>query len=716
MPSIYKIVKTKKQVRKLIEYCKQTGYASIDFETSGHDFHSELGYPTILGVSFQPGSAWVIPLGHFDSPFKNYEDILKLFGEEVIENKAITKIAWNLKFEYKWFKKYGIQMTGRCMDAMLAKYLLDEERPNDLKSMVNRYLPEFAGYEDEYEGSKLPWDEKPLQGLSQYCALDCDLTFRLMLFFENKLMDHKLYKLFRNMMMMGTRVLGDSEFNGIKIDKPYLEKTIKSYDERLAQLDIDLKGDKTVRKFQNFYTNDKINDYINGIQKEIDNIEVDINQSDDPKVKARKQKQIQSREEKISRVIAKDFTTNKERDLDKPVNFASPAQMIDLLFKHPKGFRYDIIKYTVDKKNKRETDRPSTDEEVLSILAKKGSTFAENLIKIRGLQKLYSTYMVGIMEKMSNEDQIHASFLLHGTVTGRLSSRNPNLQNIPRDTTAADIKPMFIPPKGYLLLQLDYSQAELRVLAAAAGETEMIRWFKIGRDIHLASACKAQGWDYDERIAILDDEDHPLFKETKIARKRAKTINFGIVYGQGAKKLAVTLECSESEAEKFLKDFDRNFPQIAKYIKKQHKLVKRQAFVRNVFGRKRRLPKIDSPEWFEKAEAQRQSVNAPIQGAASDYTLFSSIIIYEQILKGLIPGSIKQVYTVHDSLGYIIKPRDIHKTVPLLEAICRNPETKEWFGFQIDDVVMQVDFEIGKDWGHLRKYSKDINYKEYYLN
>ena len=222
MPSQFKIIKNEKQLDRLIKYCKQTGYASIDFETSGHPFQSSLGYPTILGISFQPGSAYIVPLGHFDSVFKDdYERILKKIGKELISNPDIIKIAWNLKFEMKWFLRYGITMEGRLFDGMLAKYLLNEERPNDLKSMVRRYLPEFASYEDEYEGSHLPWDQKPLRGLSEYCAKDCDLTFRLMLFFEGKLIKHNFYPLFRNMLMMATKVLAESEFRGMVVNRPY---------------------------------------------------------------------------------------------------------------------------------------------------------------------------------------------------------------------------------------------------------------------------------------------------------------------------------------------------------------------------------------------------------------------------------------------------------------------------------------------------------------
>ena len=436
MPSKYKIITKEKQVDRLIKYCKQTGYASIDFETSGHPFQSSLGYPTIISVSFQPGSAWVIPLAHFDSPFKKdkvWLKLLKKLGKEIISNPEIIKIAWNLKFEMKWFLKYDIKMEGRLFDGMLAKYLLNEERPNDLKSMVRKYLPEFADYEEDYEGSKLPWDQKPLVGLSKYCALDADLTFRLMLFFEIKLIEHKFYPLFRNMLMMATKVLAESEFNGMVVDRKYLENLVDTYKDKIENTDNTLRNNKKVKRFQQALHADRIRNGIKSIEEEIEKLEQEINDSDDDKVKARKRKQINAREEKISRYIAKDFTTNKELKWVEPINFSSPAQMAELFFTSDAGFGFKIIKYTTDK-NKRETENPSTDEEVLLELKRKDkSGFVEALLQYRGMTKLYSTYILGMLEKLSEDDKIHGSFLLHGTVTGRLSSREPNLQNIPRD-------------------------------------------------------------------------------------------------------------------------------------------------------------------------------------------------------------------------------------------------------------------------------------------
>lgn len=721
MPSVYKIITTLSEVKQLIKYCKQTKYASVDFEDSGHGQMSELCYPTLLGVSFQPGSAWVIPLGHFDSPFKdNWKEVLELFNVGVLQDPNITKVAWNAKYEYVWFKKLGCKIVGRYFDGMLAKYLLNEERPSDLKSMTAKYLPEFAGYEENYEGSKLPWDKRPLKGLSQYCAMDCDNTLRLYLFFERQLIKTGLYAFFRNMLMMATRVLGDSEFQGMPIDREYNENLMITYQTKISDSDRKLRTNKRIRRFEKGQQEARIEKLIDKVELEIEDWQEELKEAKknkDQKAINSKTKGIKAREEKIDRYRAKDLRTKDELKCLEPVNFGSPAQMGELFFTSEYGFGFEIIKYTVDKKTKKETQNPSTDESVLEELANiDKSGFCKELLEYRGLTTLYGTFIKGINERMTTEDRVHGRYLIHGTVTGRLSSQDPNIQNIPRDTTSSDIKKQFIPPPGYLLLQLDYSQAELRVMAAQAGEKTMIKWFKEGKDIHIMSALKKYHVEdqYDRIKTILDKEDDndPEFKIWKVRRKQAKTINFGIIYGQGANKLADSLGCSVEEARTFLKEFDKTFPKVASFVKKQYKLAHEQAYVENVFGRKRRLWNIDSDQKYLVAEAERQSVNAPIQGAASDYTLFSSILIWEQsLIRGIIPIDLAQAYTVHDSIGYWVRPDKIHEIVPKLRAICSNPETKEWFGFQIDDVVMKVDFEVSdKNWGALKTYNPKFDY------
>lgn len=713
----YKFVTTWAEVHKLVDYCKQTGYCSSDFESSGTNAMYPGSYPTILGVSFQPGGAWVLPLAHKESPFKKdgeWRKVLRYFGREVIENKDIVKIGQNVKFEIGWWKKYGITMRGRVFDTMLAKYLLDEERPHGLKDMVSRFLPEFDGYDLPGQPGKKAtteslinfWSNVPIQTLSKYCALDSDLTFRLYLFFERRLIDHGFYPLFRNMLMMASHVLAEGEYRGMDIDVEYLSELMITYREKIDDCEERLRNIPEILRYEQLKEKSVKKQLLQEIKLEIEDL----------KENGGSEAMIKNREKKISVLLSGNFNNAKEHKRLEPTNFGSPAQMIDLLFESPNGFEFDVVKFTEDKKTKKQTNRPSTDESVLLELKNyDNSGFIDTLLELRELSKMYSTYVKGMWEKVNSKGTVHGSFLLHGTVTGRLSSRSPNLQNIPRDTTASDIKRMFIAPPGKLLFQLDYSQAELRVLAAAAKETTMIEWFKTGKDVHLASACLKWDKDYDQILKIYQDESHPNYEEWKIKRKQAKTINFGIVYGQTAKKLAGSLstdthQVSLEEAQEFLNDFDRQFPRIKKFIKTQKKFAETNGYVYNLFGRKRRLPNIYSDKWGLKAEAERQSVNAPIQAAASDFTLFSSILIREHILLGDLPQSLQQVGTVHDSLIFYIDPKTIHDIIPKLYDICRNPETKKWFNFEVKGIEMKVDFEIGWHWANLKNYDPDIDY------
>lgn len=716
----YKNIESWEDLKLLVSHCITTGYCSSDFETNGANAMYPGSYPTILGVSFQIGSAWILPLGHKDSKFRKRQRwvrMLQYFGREVIENPNVVKIGQNIKFEMNWWRKYGITMQGRVFDTMLAKYLLDEERPHDLKSMVGRFIPEFDGYDltgkpsDKATKERIIefWSNVPIDDLSLYCALDADLTFRLWVFFESRLIDMGFYPLFRNLMMMASRVLAEAEYQGMNIDIDYLEELLVTYVTKIDACELRLRSNPLIVSYEK--------SRLKLIKKQmVKDLEIEIRKLKEDGGSAR---MIASREEKISRYLAGEYTNNKEKNAVEKLNFGSPLQMIDLLFESPDGFRFDVVKFTEDKKTKKISDRPSTDEEVLlELLEIDDSGFIKNLLELRELSKMYSTYVRGMWEKVNSNNRVHGGFLLHGTVTGRLSSRNPNLQNIPRDTTASDIKRMFTAPEGQLIMQLDYSQAELRVLAAAAQETTMIEWFKAGRDVHTASAALKWDMDYDEILAMLNDESHSDHKRWVARRKQAKTINFGIVYGQTAKKLAGSLSSDDhrvsmDEAQQFLDDFNEQFPNIAKFIKTQQHYAEINEYVVNLFGRKRRLPNVTSDNWGKKAEALRQSVNAPIQGAASDFTLFSSVLIREQILQGRLPKGLTQVGTVHDSLIFYIDPAIIHEIIPKLYKICRNPETKEWFNFEVEGIEMKVDFEIGTNWGALKRYNEKENYLDW---
>lgn len=715
MDYVHGYLKTFDEVKWLVNQCKQTGYCCHDFETNGGHFSDPNSYITMISISFQPGYSYAIPLGHKDSPLRRrWIKVLKYIGRELIENTEIIKIAQNLKFEYNWWRKYGITMLGILNDTMLAKYVLNEERPHGLKEMVNRYIPEFAGYDlkgvPSSKASRAKhiqfWSNVPLEELTKYGALDGDLTHRLWVFLENRLYDNGFHPLYRNLLMMSTRVLADVEWNGMYTDRTYLEKLMVTYEERIDKCLKDLRSLPDLVTYEEIRIGQLKKNMIRTVKAEIEDL----------KEEGGSARMIASREIKISRYLLGEYTTKKEQELVEPINFGSTKQLIELFHTSEDGFEWDIVSYTVNKATKRRTDTPALGEDNIKILkTRHDHPILDKLLEYRGLTKMNSTYVVGMYEKLQADDRIYGSFLIHGTVTGRLSSRNPNLQNIPRDTTAEDIKKMFIAPPGYLILHLDYSQAELRVMAYLAQEETMMHWFAIGRDIHLATACKKYGVEYDDIWPIYKNEDDPEYVTWKIRRKQAKTTNFGIAYEQGPKKLAEKLTeqgipTTEDEAKRILDDWFTDFPKIKRFINRQHKRVERDGFVTNLFGRKRRLAQVlDEGNKWQKAEAFRQAVNSPIQGSASDFALFSSVLIREAIMSGELPP-MKQFGTVHDSLLYYIKPENIHKAIPILARICANPETMTWFNFEVKGVEMKVDFDIGKNWGVFKKYNLQEDY------
>lgn len=705
----YKIIRSFKELKQLVEACLHTGYASVDFETNAEGIYKDTFKPTILSVSFQVGSGCSIPLQHFDESVQDIPWLkwLRYFGRKVVENPKVVKVAQNFKFDNQIFVKYGIYVRGTVIDTMLAKYLLNEEKPHGLKPMVAKYLPEFADYEKYDKFESIDWDKKPLEPLARYGCMDTDFTLRLGLFLEKKLIDKGFYNLYRNLIMPASKVLQDAETNGLPIDLQFNDQLQDKYSKLIQETHDKLRSVRQIKRYQKYSLEQRKRDYIDKLTQEIEEL------SSDPK----KARSVKNREDKISRVLAGEYQTNDEKKLIEPINFNSTKQMVDLLYISPKGFKFPIVEYTKDKKNKP-TNNPSTSESTLTkILDQDKSGFLKALLDLRGLDKMNSTYIVGLRELVQSDNKVHPTFLIHGTTSGRLSSKNPNGQNIPKVMVNPDIKKQFIPPSGKLFLTYDYSQAELRILAHLAKEETMLEWFRTGKDIHLASACKKYHENYDEILKIYEDEQHELYPLWKKRRKQAKTINFGIVYEQSAHKLAESLSTPEekvddSEGQQFLDEYFTTFPKIKKFMDKQHKFMEKHGYCVSLFGRRRRCPNVYSDNFSEYLEALRQSTNMPCQSAASDMALFASIIVWEKVKKGELPP-MREVNTVHDSVYQFIEPRYITPdTIYRIWDICRNPSTKEFFDFEIKDVDMSMDFTIGRTMAEELPYIPGYDYNK----
>ena len=322
-------------------------------------------------------------------------------------------------------------------------------------------------------------------------------------------------------------------------------------------------------------------------------------------------------------------------------NLGSPKQLGEVLFDHMK----------LDPKAKKtKSGQYATGEDVLMKLASQHA-IVEDILAFRELTKLKNTY-IDALPLMINKrtGRVHTCYSQAVAVTGRLSSNNPNLQNIPvRTERGREIRKAFIPRDGdHVLVSADYSQIELRIVAAISGDPNMVEAFKLGKDIHTATAAKVYGIEESE--------------VTKEMRYKAKSVNFGIIYGQGAFGLAENLKISRSEAKEIIDNYKKQFPNIQMYMDSQMKFAQKNGYVETLLGRKRWLKDINSANFTVRGYAERNAINMPIQGAAADMIKLAMIKIHKEFKQRNFKS--KMILQVHDELVFdafvdevdIIKP------------------------------------------------------------
>lgn len=310
-------------------------------------------------------------------------------------------------------------------------------------------------------------------------------------------------------------------------------------------------------------------------------------------------------------------------------NLASPKQLGEVLF--------DKLKLD-PKAKKTKTGQYATGEEVLLKLASKHS-IVDDILGFRELTKLKSTYVDALPEMINpRTGRVHTSYAQAIAVTGRLSSVNPNLQNIPiRTERGREIRKAFIPREaGRILMSADYSQIELRIVAAISGDPNMCEAFRLGKDIHTATAARVYG---------IEETD-----VTKEMRYKAKSVNFGIIYGQGAFGLADNLGITRAEAKEIIDNYKREFPLIQKYMDDQINFAKEHEYVQTLMGRKRWLKDINSSNFTVRGYAERNAINSPIQGTAADMIKMAMIRIHQEMQKK--NWESKMILQVHDELVF----------------------------------------------------------------
>lgn len=352
-------------------------------------------------------------------------------------------------------------------------------------------------------------------------------------------------------------------------------------------------------------------------------------------------------------------------------NINSTQQLSRILFE----------KLKIETKGLKKTEKGgkiSTRESELEKLAG-AHPIIEKILSYRELAKLESTYIDALPALVNPKTgRIHTTFNQTGTLTGRLSSQDPNLQNIPiMSEYGKEIRKAFVASSGFVLASFDYSQIELRVAAHMADDKKMIEAFRLGRDIHAATASEIY--------------NIPLEKVTPAHRRAAKTLNFGILYGMGSSALSQGTGMGRDEAKKFIDEYFRDFSGIARYIQETKEFAETNGYVETLFGRRRYIPEIHSPNWQQKREAERMAVNMPIQGTATgDIVKLAMIKIDTWVREEKIEEKVRMLLQVHDELVFEIQKEFVDKAAGKIKALMEGAASLK--------VPLVIDVSIGQNW------------------
>ncbi len=591
----YRLADSPEKRKKLIDTLSGTRMFCFDTETTGIDPNEA----ELVGMSFaiRPGQAWYVPVP------EDQEEAHQLVHEfkELFEDPAIAKIAQNLKYDAIMLKWYGIELKGEYYDTMIEHYLLEPELRHNMDYLAETYLKYKPISIETLIGKKgknqLSMRDVAVEKVVNYAAEDADITLRLKEYLTPKLEEEGLTELYRKIEAPLIDVLVGMEYEGIKVDREFLE-----------QYAVELEGH-------------------------------------------------------IAEVEAKIYELAGQR-----FNIGSPKQVGEILFEHLKiPYRW----------RKTKSGQYSTSEEKLAEMASDHPVI-DDILKYRGLTKLKSTYVDALPRLINPRTQrIHSSFNQTIAATGRLSSNNPNLQNIPiRTPEGAKVREAFVPrDKDHLLLAADYSQIELRLIAEISGDEAMLEAFQKGQDIHRATAARVFDTAYEE--------------VSREQRSRAKTVNFAIIYGAGATNLAQQLDIKRSEAAELIDQYFRKYSGIKSYMDNTVGEARQKGYVKTLMGRRRTLRDINARSSLQRSMAERMAINTPIQGTAADMIKIAMINIHQAIReKGL---RSRMVLQVHDELVFDALRSELDELKPLIEDLMRNaiPKLK---------VPIVVEIGTGENW------------------
>jgi DNA polymerase-1 len=359
----------------------------------------------------------------------------------------------------------------------------------------------------------------------------------------------------------------------------------------------------------------------------------------------------------------------------KEFNISSPKQLGNVLF--------DELDLGVKGQKKTATGQRSTKESELEKLKDQHPIVAD-VLEFRGLQKLLSTYIEALPPLLDDNSRLHAEFLQYGAVTGRMASQNPGLQNIPiRTERGRAIRHAFVPADGFTLVGLDYSQIELRLAAILSQDENLMSIFRSGRDVHTevaAAVFKVAPGDVDREM-----------------RRRAKIINFGILYGMGVNALKTQLGTSAAEAHTFYDDYFQTFDTLAKYLESTRGYARKHGFTETMFGRRRQFPEMKSSLPYVRAQAERMAINAPIQGTQADIIKLAMVQVDRLIKEMSAEEDVHLLLQVHDELVYEVKDSRVKEIAAKIRETMEDALPSEL----AHGVPIIAEAKAGPDWGNM---------------
>lgn len=702
----YTYCETKENAIEVIQKFQNSEWLCFDLETTGTNPFDKASKIVCISLCDKPHTGVTIPLFHRESPIVG-DDRLEVIAElkKLLENPKIKKIAQNGKFDIKWLKYWlDIDVANFCFDTMLAHYLgvSEEAGSQGLKAMAWEFT-DMGGYDndlDEYR-STLPkaiqynYDYIPWEILRRYAAADVDCAFRMKDILYPIIYGNPKWKVLMDEFLMPASIaLRDIEIGGMFMNPEVAAMYKQSYQ---------AERDRIVNKLYQF--------------PEVLELEREGRDKWAERVAIQQiPKKLRTPEE------AQKFEDYK-RYKDYTFNFGSQAQLKELLFN-----RLGLVTSVRTKKNEL-----SCSKDALKEMAKQHE-LPEIMIELRKIDTLQGMFIEKLPTLRDEKGLLHSTFNIIGTKTGRMSSEDPNFQQLPRKT--GDIfsfqyhnEPKALFPSRFnfngkrngCILQFDYSQLEIRVAGMISKDQNLLHVYQSGEDLHKATASKV--WHM------------PIEEVTSDLRTQAKAVNFGVIYGKSGSTFGMDLFYGNKEGQtldvqearelgsKLVKDYLSAFPGLSQWIKDTVKLAKKQGYVETMFGRRRRLPDLKSSIFSLKAEAERQAVNAPIQGTGSDMTLKSIILIQDYINSHKLKS--KMICTVHDSLVFdvyfpelqelfeVIKHTMEHVHEPYIDSpvpILAEAEMGETYGsiFEVDSVKSIITWEDYQDWLHDNKLHKYV--------